>query len=66
MRSEVQTELCMSEGKRLLRRSRRNLQDNIKTDRRETGLVDVACIHLAQDTGRCWTLLNTEMNHLIP
>jgi hypothetical protein len=35
--------------------------ENIKTDRRETGRVNMVWIHLAQDRDQWWVLVNTVM-----
>jgi hypothetical protein len=44
----------------------RRWKDNIKTDRREIHFVIVDWIHLAEDRDRCWALVNTVMNILVP
>jgi hypothetical protein len=50
------------EGKRKIGRSRRTWEDNIRMDLREIGWEVVDWIHLAQDRGYWWVLVNTVMN----
>jgi hypothetical protein len=50
-------------GKRPLGRPKR---DNIRVDLREIGWESLNWIHLAQDRGQWWAVVNTEMNLLIP
>jgi hypothetical protein len=47
------------EGKKPLGRPRRRWKDNIKMDLRRIWLVDVKCIHLAQDRDRWRAVVNT-------
>jgi hypothetical protein len=46
------------EGKRPLRRPRHRWEDGIRMDLREIGRG----VHLAQDRGRWWSLINMVMN----
>jgi hypothetical protein len=55
-----------SERKRLLGSSKRECEDNIKTDIREGVHGDVYWINLAQDRDQWWTVVNTVMNHGVP
>jgi hypothetical protein len=50
------------EGKIPLERPRRRWEDRIKMDLREIGRGGMEWIHLAQDRGRWWTLVNAMMN----
>jgi hypothetical protein len=54
------------EGRRPLGRPRRRWEDNIEMDLGEIGFWDVDWIHLAQDRGRWWALVNTVMNLRFP
>jgi hypothetical protein len=54
------------EGKRLLKRSRRRWQDNIKMDLREIGIAWANWIRLAQDRVQWRAFVNTVMNLRIP
>jgi hypothetical protein len=47
------------EGKRPLGRPRRRWEDRIRIDFREIGWGSVEWIQLAQDRGRCRTVVNT-------
>jgi hypothetical protein len=62
----VQNLVGKSEGHRQLGRPRRGWEDNIKIDFREIGLENVDWIHLTQDRGQWWALVNTAMNLLVP
>jgi hypothetical protein len=42
------------------------MEDNIKMDLRETRLVDVDLIRIAEDRARWLVLVNTAMNLLVP
>jgi hypothetical protein len=53
------------ERKRLLGRSRRRWDDNIKMDLRETYLKGI-WIHLAQDRDRFLIIANKVMNPMVP
>jgi hypothetical protein len=54
------------DGKRPLGRPGHRLEDNIKMDLREIRFGGVDWIHLAQDTDRWRTLVNTKMNLRVP
>jgi hypothetical protein len=54
------------EGRRLLGRSRRRWEDNIRMDLGEIGFGDVDWIHWAQDRDRWRALVNTVMNIWVP
>jgi hypothetical protein len=54
------------EGKRLLGRSRRRWEDNIKMDLREIGIDGVNWIQLVQDRVQWWICVNTVMNLRVP
>jgi hypothetical protein len=54
------------EEKRSLERPRRRLEDNIKTDLRDTGIDAANWIRLAQDRVHCWAFVNTVMNLRVP
>jgi hypothetical protein len=41
-------------------------QDNIKIDLKETQWGCMDCVHLAQDRGQRWALVNTIMNLWVP
>jgi hypothetical protein len=41
--------------------TRRRREDNIRMDLREIGWKDVGWIHLVQDRGQWWALVNTVM-----
>ena len=55
-------------GKRLLGRLRRRREDNIRTDvKAAAGLwKGMNWIDLAQDTDKCWAVVNTVMNIQVP
>jgi hypothetical protein len=65
---EMHTEFLFGrlEGKRLLERSRRRWEDNIKMRLREIGFGDVDWINLAQDRGRWRVLVNRVVNFRFP
>jgi hypothetical protein len=50
------------EGKRPLGMPKRIWQDNIKVSVKDAGLEGVDEIHLAQDGGQWWALVNTGVN----
>jgi hypothetical protein len=50
------------EGKRPLDRPRHRWENGIKMDLREIGWGGVEWIHLAQDRGRWWAVVNAVMN----
>jgi hypothetical protein len=50
------------EGKRPLGRPRRRWKDGVRMDLMEIGLRDVNLIRLAQDRGRCRTVVSSVMN----
>jgi hypothetical protein len=54
------------EGKRLLGRSRRRWEDNIKMDLQEVGCGCIDWIELAQDRDRWRALVNAVMNLRVP
>jgi hypothetical protein len=54
------------EGKRPLGRHRREWEDNIKMDLRETGWSGMDRIDVAQDRDQLRTLVNTVMNLRVP
>jgi hypothetical protein len=54
------------EGKRLLGRSRRRREDNIKMELQELGFGGMDWIDLAQDRGRCRATVNAVMNLRVP
>jgi hypothetical protein len=54
------------EGKRLLRRTRRRWEDNIKVDLKEIRYEGVDWINLALDKYQCPALVNTVINFWVP
>jgi hypothetical protein len=54
------------EGKRPLGSPRCRGEENIKIGLWVTAWADVYCIHLAQDSGQWWDIVNTVMNLRIP
>jgi hypothetical protein len=54
------------EGKRLLGRTRRRWEDNIKIDLQEVGCGGMDWIKLAQDRDRWLAILNAVMNLRVP
>jgi hypothetical protein len=54
------------EGKRPLGRPRRRFVDNIKMNLREVGFCGMDWIGLAQDSGRCRSIVSTAMNLWVP
>jgi hypothetical protein len=54
------------EGKRPLGRPKRRWEDNIKMDLHEVRCGGMDWIKLAQDTDRCWALVNSVMNLWVP
>jgi hypothetical protein len=54
------------EGKRLLGRPRRRLEDNIRIDFREIGFEDLSWIHLAQESDQLLARVNTVTNLHVP
>jgi hypothetical protein len=54
------------DGKRLLGRPGCRWEDNIKLDIRKRGWEGVDWIHLEQDRGRWWALVDTVMNLQVP
>jgi hypothetical protein len=56
----------MPEGKRLLSRSRRRWEDNIKLDLREIGIEGTNWIRLTQDRVQWWAFVNTVMKLRVP
>jgi hypothetical protein len=55
-----------SEGKGLLGRSRRRLNDDIRMDLTEIGRKGADSIHLAQDRNQWRALVNMVINFLVP
>jgi hypothetical protein len=53
-------------GKRLVGRSRRKLDNNIKIDLREIGWSGMDRIRVAEDRDQWWALVNTVMNYVVP
>jgi hypothetical protein len=51
-----------TKGKRSLRKPRRRWDDNIKMDLREIGWGGMDWIHVAEDGGQWWAVVNTVMN----
>jgi len=51
-----------TEGKRLLGRPIRRWEDNMRMNLSETGLIDVDCSKLAQDTDQWRAFVNMVMN----
>jgi hypothetical protein len=49
-----------------LENPRRRWEDNIKMDLKEIGWEDVYWIHLDQDRGQWWDVVNTVMNLWVP
>jgi hypothetical protein len=56
----------LSDGNRTLVRPRCRWEDNIKMDLREIELENVDWIHVAQDRGRWWNLVNMIINFRVP
>ena len=54
------------EGKRLLRRTRRRWEDNIKTDLREMGCDPGDWIALDEDKDQWWAYVRAVMNLRVP
>jgi hypothetical protein len=54
-----------TEGKRLMGSPRRRWEDNIKSDLYEVGCKSMDWIELAQDSERCWALVNVVMNNRV-
>jgi hypothetical protein len=54
------------DGTRLLGRSRRKWEDNIKMDLQEVGLGGIEWIDLAQDMDRWWAVVNVVMSLWVP
>jgi hypothetical protein len=54
------------EGKRPLKRPRWRWEDNIKMDRRETGIYGENWIQLVQDRVHRWVFVNMVMNFQLP
>jgi hypothetical protein len=54
------------EGKRLLGRPKRRVEDNIKMDLREMGWSSIDWIDLAQDREQWRAVVNTAMNFRVP
>jgi hypothetical protein len=50
------------ERKRPLGRPRRRWEDGIRMDLRKIGCGGIEWMHLAQDSGRWWAVVNTVMN----
>jgi hypothetical protein len=59
---------CMGkpEGNRLLGKSRRRWNDNIKVDHQEVGCGDIDWIELVQDGDMWWALVHAVMNFHVP
>jgi hypothetical protein len=66
MRDVYKTLVAKPEGTRLLRRSRRRWEDNIKVDLRKTGWEGEDWMHLAQDRNQSRAVVNTLMNLRVP
>jgi hypothetical protein len=54
------------EGNRQLGRPRRRWENNIKMNLQEVGCGGMDWIDLAQDSGRCWALVNVVINLQVP
>ena len=54
------------EGKRPLGRRRHRWENNIKMDLLEVGCGGMDWIKLAEDSDRCWALVNVVMNLWVP
>jgi hypothetical protein len=66
MRNTYKILIGKLEGKRSLRRPRREWEDSIKTDVREMGWEYVDWMNLAQDLDHRQALVNTVMNFRVP
>jgi hypothetical protein len=66
MRNAYRILFGKSERKRLLGRTRRRQEDNIRSDLREIGWKIVYWIHVAQDRNIWWLLVNTVMKCRFP
>jgi hypothetical protein len=65
-RGAYRTLVGKPEGRRLLERSRRRWEDNIKMDLRDVGFGSIDWIDLAQDRDRWRALVYTLMNLRVP
>jgi hypothetical protein len=54
------------EGRRQLGGTTRGLEDNIKMDLIETGCGRIDWMHLVQDRGQWWALMNKVVNLRVP
>ena len=50
----------------MMETSQKNQDDNIKMDLKEMGWVGMDWIHLTQNRGKWWALVNTAMNLQVP
>jgi hypothetical protein len=66
MRNAYKILVGKPEGKRPLGRPWHRWEDNIKMDLKEIGFEGVDWIHLPQDRGQWWALVNTVMNLQVP
>jgi hypothetical protein len=66
IKKSIQTSVGKPEGKRLLIRLRCRWEDNIRMDLREIGWEGADWVHLIQDGGWLWAVVNMVKNHWLP
>jgi hypothetical protein len=66
MRNAYKIVVGKPEGKGPLRIYRHEWEDNIRMDLEEIGREDVDWVHLTQDRGQWWALVNKIMNIPVP
>jgi hypothetical protein len=66
MRNAYKILVRKPEGKRPFRRPRHRWEDNIGMDLGEIGWEGLNWIHLTQDRGQWWVLVNVIMNLWVP